>query len=70
MSSLKIGEMGIIFQQMVLGLDIHMQNNKFGLLHHTTYKNYTKKDQNIGISMHDLGLGNFFNTKAQTTQEK
>lgn len=60
MSSLKIGEMGIIFQQMVLGLDIHMQNNKFGLLHHTTYKNYTNKDQNIGISTHDLGLGNFF----------
>ena len=39
MSSLKIGEMGIFFQQMVLRqLDIHTQNKKTGILPHIVYK--------------------------------
>lgn len=44
MSSLKIGEMGIIFQQMVLGqLYIHKQNKKFGILPHIVYKKYMQQ---------------------------
>ena len=70
------------FQQ--IGLDVHMQKNEVGPLPHTVYlkwiqglrvraKTIKPLEENIGINLHDLVLGNGFldiTPKAQAKKEK